>query len=247
MGDSGFKLKKARDEQGLSIPRLAELTKIKPECLYALEEWRLSDLPSPAYTRGFIKIYCRYLRLDPGPILEDYAREFEASQPKIDIFQPTHPDRIPFLPRFNLRTILALAGGVLLAVLLLLGGIRLFTAVSFTASPDRGFRVLPDPYPPESLSKIPLSPGVLGPESLVLEIRGKTDSWVEVSVDGALKYFNTLKTGEVYQAGAEKHFTLKLSSPRDVEVFLNGRQVRLEPTAPGPVTVKLDLETVAAR
>lgn len=247
MGDSGFKLKKTREEQGISIPRLSELTKIKPECLHALEEWRLSDLPSPAYTRGFIKIYCRYLQLDPGPILDDYVREFEASQPKIDIFQPAHADRIPLLPRFKLRTILAVAGGALLAAVLVLGGIRLLAGVSFTASADRGFRVLPDPYAPETLLRIPLPPGALGAESLVLEIRGKNDSWVEVSVDGALKYFNTLRTGAVYQAGAEKYFSLKLASPRDVEIFLNGRQVRLEQATPGPVTVKLDLETVAAR
>jgi len=245
MHEAAAKLRERRQEREETLEHMSELTKIKPECLAALEEWRLDELPSPAYTRGFIKIYCRYLELDPEPILDAYAREYEASQPKIDIFEPAKPEAIPLLPRVRLRAVLPILGGLIVSALLIFGVVRLLGALGGGGGMEREFQVLPDPYSPETLERLPLAASGEAAAGLILEIRAQDDSWVEVSADGVLKYFNTLEAGGVYQAEARDEFVLKLNSPRDISLFLNGRPVLLDESPSGAVSLTLNREMVS--
>ena len=61
---AGARLKKIRHERGLSLEDLAKKTKIHLNVLRAIEGDSISDL-SPIYLKGFIKIYCITLGLDP--------------------------------------------------------------------------------------------------------------------------------------------------------------------------------------
>ena len=64
MAHSGAELKKIRLEKGIRLEEIHKKTKIHINILKAIEGDSLTDL-NPVYLRGFIKIYCNFLGLDP--------------------------------------------------------------------------------------------------------------------------------------------------------------------------------------
>ena len=60
----GEKLKKIRQTKGLSLEEVHKKTKIHINILKAIEGESLTNL-SPIYLKGFLKIYCNFLGLDP--------------------------------------------------------------------------------------------------------------------------------------------------------------------------------------
>lgn len=86
----GSILKEARQAKGLSLEYVHEATKIPMDVLHAIEEgYRIKTL-SPFYFRGFLKLYAKYLNVDPATVLGDVQVEkrdetYTESQSGIDI------------------------------------------------------------------------------------------------------------------------------------------------------------------
>ncbi len=72
----GDVLKKERKRQGQSLQSISLDTKIDAKKLKALEENNFKIFESPVSTKGFIRIYAKYLKLDPEKILAIYRRDF---------------------------------------------------------------------------------------------------------------------------------------------------------------------------
>ncbi|MBI4707027.1 MAG: DUF4115 domain-containing protein [Candidatus Omnitrophica bacterium] len=68
---AGERIKKIRLEKGLSLEDAHKKTKIKINILQALEGEGLTDL-NPIYLKGFLKIYCNFLGVDPKDFISDY-------------------------------------------------------------------------------------------------------------------------------------------------------------------------------
>lgn len=72
MPNLGERLEEARKRQGVSLREAAEATKIRADFLLEMESNRFDfDLPE-VYKRGFLKLYGRYLKLDPEKLVTDY-------------------------------------------------------------------------------------------------------------------------------------------------------------------------------
>ena len=71
----GETLRNERARRGVTLRELHQVTKIKEEILWALEEDRHDLLPAPIFVRGFIKAICQYLDLPAGKIIQTYNRE----------------------------------------------------------------------------------------------------------------------------------------------------------------------------
>lgn len=80
LSELGQYLKTKREEEGISLERLQELTKIQKRYLAAIEEGRHEALPGAFYARAFVKSYAEALGLDPDEVLETYGSELP--QPK---------------------------------------------------------------------------------------------------------------------------------------------------------------------
>ncbi len=65
----GQKLIQARQERGISLEDAARSTRIRIFYLQALEADDLASLPSPAHSRGFLRMYADYLGLDSAELL----------------------------------------------------------------------------------------------------------------------------------------------------------------------------------
>jgi cytoskeleton protein RodZ len=75
----GRTLRKARTDRGVELSDVERATKIRVKFLEAMEEDRWEALPAPAYARGFLDIYARYLGLDQKALLEEYSKTVEGA------------------------------------------------------------------------------------------------------------------------------------------------------------------------
>jgi cytoskeleton protein RodZ len=71
-GGLGAKLRKAREHLGLNVEEAAQKLCLSTRQLTALEADDFGALPSPTFTRGFIRNYARLLQLDADPLIAIY-------------------------------------------------------------------------------------------------------------------------------------------------------------------------------
>lgn len=71
MDTVGARLKNVRLEKGLTLDDVHKNTKINLSILRAIEEDNIIGF-SPVYIKGFIKIYCRFLGVEPRDFIPDY-------------------------------------------------------------------------------------------------------------------------------------------------------------------------------
>ena len=62
-----------REKKGLKAEDVAEKLHLSPHIIHALEKEMHDKLPELVYVRGYIRAYCRLLRIDPVPVLDMYA------------------------------------------------------------------------------------------------------------------------------------------------------------------------------
>lgn len=120
----GQRLQEERVLKGLTLEDVERTIKVRKIYLMALEQEAFDQFSAPAYGRGFLRNYARYLGLDPRPLLALYPRS-----PASAVLQPIAS--LPQSPR-------PVASGVLttlLLFLLALGGFAL-SQRSEGASPD---------------------------------------------------------------------------------------------------------------
>lgn len=72
MSQLGELLRITREEQGLTLEEVSEAIRIRRHLLEALEEDNFEAFPSPVITRGLIRNYAKYLKLDPIEALTLY-------------------------------------------------------------------------------------------------------------------------------------------------------------------------------
>jgi cytoskeletal protein RodZ len=70
--DFGSKMRRAREERGITLRHIAEVTKISVSALEALERNDISRLPGGIFSRAFVRSYALEIGLDP----EQTVREF---------------------------------------------------------------------------------------------------------------------------------------------------------------------------
>lgn len=72
MTDFGKSLREAREAKDLSVGQLAEMTKILPAVIEGLENDDFTRIAAPIYGRGFVKLYCEAIGLDPKPFIAEF-------------------------------------------------------------------------------------------------------------------------------------------------------------------------------
>ncbi len=71
MESVGARLKKIRLGKGLTLEEVHKKTKIHLNVLKAMEEDSLINV-SPVYVKGFLKMYCKFLEVEPKDFIPDY-------------------------------------------------------------------------------------------------------------------------------------------------------------------------------
>jgi cytoskeleton protein RodZ len=74
--DFGNRMKRQREERGVSLRRIADATKLSVSALEALERNDISRLPGGIFTRAFVRSYAIEIGLDPEQTVRDFLIQF---------------------------------------------------------------------------------------------------------------------------------------------------------------------------
>ena len=72
MIEFGRTLREAREAKGYTVSQLADKTRIMHQIIEDMEEDRFTRIAAPIYGRGFVKLYCEAVGLDPKPLIAEY-------------------------------------------------------------------------------------------------------------------------------------------------------------------------------
>lgn len=234
MPSVGEVLASERRRQGKSLNDAVEGTKIRSRLLDALENGRYDQLPSPAYVKGYIQSYARFLEIAPEPLLEQYRKEaslIERPQSPVDRYMSQIPhetvvpgrDQAHAIPR---NVWIATAAVVIVVALLICGISRLFTA-STSSVPKQG--TTPS-------SEVTASPGAEPTQTagesaaafkLRVTVKKGSASWIQATVDGLVAYDGTLNSGDSREWLVNDTVLLKVGKPDAVTVTRAGKAVSL--------------------
>ncbi|HUQ85679.1 MAG TPA: helix-turn-helix domain-containing protein [Candidatus Limnocylindrales bacterium] len=115
------RLKEARIQRGLTIEQVAKATKIKAHFLESIEKGAYSELPSPAYAKGFVRNYAEFLGLPKAQSSALFKRDFDEKK-NVKVLPDGMVKNNDFpIRRINLRK--AIIGTI---VLILLGTFLMF-------------------------------------------------------------------------------------------------------------------------
>lgn len=261
----GAYLAAARRHQGVSIATAADATKIRADYLERMEADDITFL-APAYVRGFLKSYARFLSVAPDPLLEELDRRVGATDVGAEQILaatrasrgssgPAPRRRSPSSPAFASRerrtgnwTLAAVLAAASLAALSLLG--------LLTGDPphDRGraegagrtaaTETTADPAPsgPSRPQREKRSKDVGGrlalADGISLTIVASRDRcWVDVTSDGVNVLTDELALGEKRTVSAREKMDIVLGNAQGVELIVNGRNIG----SPGGTVVPLTL------
>ena len=80
MTEFGNTLREAREAKGYSIGQLAELTRLTPQMIEGLEHENFASIAAPIYGRGFVKLYCEAVGLDPKEAIATFMEIFNGER-----------------------------------------------------------------------------------------------------------------------------------------------------------------------
>jgi cytoskeleton protein RodZ len=79
----GLLLRKAREARGLGIDDAVRALKFRARQIEAVEADRMDLLPGSVFTRGIVRSYARFLKLDPEPLLALIEASAPVQEPEI--------------------------------------------------------------------------------------------------------------------------------------------------------------------
>lgn len=230
----------------MSIERAADDTRIRADFLMRMESDEF-DFLAPAYVRGFLKTYARFLRLPPEPLLKEFDRRYGVA--KFETAQIAALERrakqTPRQPRLNSWTTAAVVASVVLVGL---------AAIGLATGPkgDPPSRTLAEtdetPAPEESANEEALEPTPSSEETFIALTEGielevvaaKADCWLEVYADGRSRplYYDTLAAGDSELFRADERMFVRLGYPAGVDLIVNGKNIG-SPGGQDPIEIVL--------
>lgn len=232
---AGARLKKIRQEKGLSLEDIQKKTKIHLNVLRAIEGDSISNL-SPIYLKGFIKIYCGCLGLDPAEYIGSSSSQLPVkpvlnatvgrplggrveNKPSFIKDASVKLNSMNFLP--NLKKIAVLAVVALIFIFL---GVNLIKFIfSRKKSPLERAKVLMVTSVPKSVTLQNKASKDLV-QGLTVGIFARNKSWVSAKADGKTIFHGVLTRGRSETWRAKEKIELSLGDAGAVELQVNDQR-----------------------
>lgn len=231
----GAYLRAARRRRRVSIERAAEDTKIRATFLMRMESDEF-DFLAPAYVRGFLKSYARYLHVDPEPLLKEFDRVHGG--PRVDAAQIVALQRrernLPKQRRRMNSWVMAAAAAVIVLVLLAVVGIvnapnpiqpQTRVALNTPSPSPSSLAASSSPAPSASPSA---SSTVAFDNGIHLKISAtRARCWVKVlgADSQTVLYTGTLEIGQTQSVSDPKAMTVLLGNAPGVDLIVNGQNL----------------------
>lgn len=214
-------LKNLRLEKGISLEDVQKRTKIHLNILKAIEEDSFINL-SPVYIKGFLKIYCKFLGLDPQKYtaglkpLQAPSVKLSAVEKRPGLFFKSVSKKMRFIKglKINKKTKLV----ALVIVLSLIFVVGLFNFGKAVSSRRRLARSKDSPPAKSAAAKTAVS-------GIRLTILARGNCWITLKADGRVVFHGVLRKGKSETWQAKKKIEFSLSNAGVVDLILNGEKI----------------------
>ena len=228
---------------------VVEGTKIRSRLLDALEQGEYEVLPSPAYVKGYIQSYARYLEIPVGPLLEQFKTEASSTVRRstpIDQYLAAIPAET-VVPRRGTaheipRNVWIIVAVAIVLVFLLLCGITQCTNRNPDANTNPTAVPTGSTTGSESVGATNTSTVTTGTVpatafTLRVSVRAGMSTTVKITVDGLSGFDGTMQGGESREFRVNDTVTLLIGKPDAVVITRDGKQVTIPTTANTEITL----------
>lgn len=233
MESAGAILKKIRLEKGLSLEEVHKKTKIHLNILRAIEEDSVINI-SPVYIKGFLKIYCKFLGVDPRDYIQDYkqtednlsigktsAQDTREARPSF--FKSASVKIISLKPRVKIKMVII--GLVIIAAVAALFHLGKSISLKRTSS---SLRFKSDKIVSAKTEKKAAKHSQTTPKintgTINLGILAKDDCWLTLKADGRIVFHAPLKKGKFESWQAKEKIEFSVNNAQGIELEVNGQR-----------------------
>lgn len=229
----GEVLRTARQERGLTLSDVAEETAISRRKLEALEDERFDALEGDVYVKSSLRLYGRFLNIDPEPLVEAYRREYGehiAEAPLLPVAE--YRERVSPVVTFAIVALVVVIGLGLIGALGDGPAGTVAEATSEQVADAQGPSPAPSPTtPPATGATAEPVPEETGPPPLeeadrvemALNVSGGA-SWVRVFVDDERVLEETVEDG-YSQTFTGDEIRLRIGNGGAADLVVNGEQL----------------------
>jgi cytoskeletal protein RodZ len=222
--DIGSRIRRAREQRGLTIRDMASTTKISPPALNAIECNDFERLPGGVFRRAYLRAVAAEVGLDPEELVREYRATFETAEP--GVLPPPRTiesfDRVRVFARWP--TVLLLIGLVFAASLILtrpeVGDLSPTEPPTLNPVEVRGFDS------GDAADDVALTANAAvtepGAPSVRLEIQFHGLCWVSAVADGERLVYRLMRPGEETVLEAQKFIVLRVGDAGAVTYSVNG-------------------------
>ncbi|MRR36492.1 helix-turn-helix domain-containing protein [bacterium] len=241
----GILLRGARESRGESREDAARVTRIGKNYLAALEEDSFDKLPSPAYVKGFLRVYGKHLGLSPDDLIDRYEERLTpapAMEPGEGGGVPPVAARVSVPIRNRWMIPLLLLALVLITATIIPQRESVPVRPAYEQAPSKAL-LPPSPVqsPISSAATVPPPPPQVAPAEtpegmppetavsasaaggIVLKLRVNQDCWLNITIDGSVSQQYDLKAGDLIEWKGERFFSLDIGNAGGVEAEFNGK------------------------
>lgn len=250
-------LRRCREFHNMSIEDAAEVTKIGKNYLRALENDRHTEFASPAYLKGFLRIYANHLGLHADELLQMLPPE-QPDEGTVAAQREQQLEKTRFRwPR------LVLPAALLTAIIVLALMMRSTDQPAMRPKPPAAAAPLAAVQPPQSSAQLP-SPGEPAPPAtpvsqataatvppplsgVMIRLKSLRKSSLVVTMDESVTQAYELTAGDLIEWKADRIINLDLSDPAGVELELNGKPIKLNANPGKATTLTVDTGGVRSK
>lgn len=214
-------LRAAREERGMTIAQVAEVTRIAQRQLEAIERSDFASLPGTPYAVGFARAYARAVGADEVDIARGVREELGAADPadRYEMFEPVDPARIPPRKLAWASALLALILGTFYAV---------WRTQFFSASTDQEVSDLANRASEQATqARGPAAPAPPPLATGPVMLTARQDVWLRIyDAAGVRLLEKQMKQGESYTVPAQANNPMILTGrPDALAVTVGGKPV----------------------
>jgi cytoskeleton protein RodZ len=242
----GSFLRENREARGIALDEAVRVTRIGKNYLTALEADRYDALPNTAYVTGFLRAYAAFLGLSGDEIVSMYKSSLplasrlpaeENSESRVlEVRKIKDSRRSRWFVPITLMVFVIAAAYIFdekgpkpekLPNPSLILPTKPGTAPALPAPPVQPILTVPSAESPAKgngdLQSVSTD---LHNEGIVLKLKVNQDSWLNITIDGAVSQQYELKAGDLIEWKGDKVFVLDLGNAGGIEAEFNGKPLK---------------------
>jgi cytoskeletal protein RodZ len=245
----GEKLRQAREERGITITEVSEQTRISPLYLEAIENDDFSPLPGGIFNKGFVKSFAKYVGVDENEALQDYARLVTQQTGSEENLEPqTYKPEVLTDDRASSSNLLTIVFAVVILGLMTWGILSLVNYIQDQQNQPTANANTTNTNTNANIANTNTNTNITQPIPSTDEIKVEfktTGEPVSVSYRSDGKGATKLVTADSplnLEGKQSVYFSYAKSLASNVQITLNGRQIKLPTEPANPKRIPIEIE-----